>query len=58
MVGMLLATTLFVHEISWFMSTKPFSKMEVDLRRHRDLSIFVDITFHAVPCAGEYYCSD
>lgn len=28
-------------------------QMEVDLRRHRDLSIYVDVTFHAVPCAGE-----
>lgn len=52
MLGVLLASTLFCHELSWYLSPKAHSKMEVDLRRHRDLAINVDVTFHAVPCAG------
>jgi hypothetical protein len=52
-MGMVLASSLFCHEVVWFLSAKGNSKMEVDLRRHRDLNINIDVTFHAVPCAGE-----
>ncbi|GBF88593.1 hypothetical protein Rsub_01308 [Raphidocelis subcapitata] len=52
LMGVLLASTLFCHELSWYLSPKAHSKMEVDLRRHRDLGINVDVTFHAVPCAA------
>ncbi|KAI8477518.1 MAG: endoplasmic reticulum vesicle transporter-domain-containing protein [Monoraphidium minutum] len=51
-LGCLLASTLFCHEVSWFLSAKASTKMEVDLRRHHDLNINVDITFHTVPCAA------
>ena len=57
LMGVLLASTLFCHELSWYLSPKAHSKMEVDLRRHRDLGINVDVTFHAVPCAGAEACA-
>ncbi|KAI8463959.1 MAG: endoplasmic reticulum vesicle transporter-domain-containing protein [Monoraphidium minutum] len=52
LLGVLLASTLFIHELSWFLNARGVAKMEVDLQRRHDLTIYVDITFHAIPCAA------
>ncbi|GLC39560.1 hypothetical protein PLESTB_001627000 [Pleodorina starrii] len=49
--GVLLATVLFIHELRSFYHLHRVTKMSVDLARRHDLTINIDITFPAVPCA-------
>lgn len=52
LLGALLMLTLFAHEVAWFVAGRGVARMEVDLQRRHDLTMHVDITFHAVPCAS------
>lgn len=52
LLGALLATTLCIHEVSWFLTAKHATKMSVDLARRHDLDIRMDISFPAIPCAA------
>ncbi|GFR49695.1 hypothetical protein Agub_g11845 [Astrephomene gubernaculifera] len=49
--GILLASVLFVHEMETFYRQHRVTKMSVDLARRHALTINLDITFPAVPCA-------
>ncbi|EFJ40687.1 hypothetical protein VOLCADRAFT_69193 [Volvox carteri f. nagariensis] len=49
--GILLAAMLFVHELGSFYRQHRVTQMSVDLARRNALTINIDLTFPAIPCA-------
>ncbi|KAG6549620.1 hypothetical protein Mapa_008598 [Marchantia paleacea] len=49
--GLLLMLTLFIHELSFQLSTVVVHEMSVDVKRGQKLPIVINMTFPALPCA-------
>ncbi|KAJ8770388.1 hypothetical protein K2173_015002 [Erythroxylum novogranatense] len=49
-VGLVIMATLFVHELSYYLSTYTVHQMSVDLKRGETLPIHINMTFPSLPC--------
>lgn len=49
-VGLVIMATLFLHELSYYLSTNTVHQMAVDLRRGETLPIHINMTFPSLPC--------
>ncbi|KAF3632652.1 putative WD repeat-containing protein 26-like isoform X1 [Capsicum annuum] len=49
-VGMVIMSTLFLHELSYYLNTITVHQMAVDLRRGENLPIHINMTFPSLPC--------
>ncbi|KAL3701958.1 hypothetical protein R1sor_019980 [Riccia sorocarpa] len=51
-LGLILMVTLFIHELSYQLSTTVVHEMSVDLTRGQKLPIVINMTFPALPCGA------
>lgn len=49
-VGLVIMTTLFVHELRYYLTTYTVHQMSVDLKRGETLPIHINMTFPSLPC--------
>ncbi|KAL3363601.1 hypothetical protein AABB24_012721 [Solanum stoloniferum] len=49
-VGLVIMSTLFLHELSYYLNTITVHQMAVDLRRGETLPIHINMTFPSLPC--------
>lgn len=49
-VGLLIMSILFLHELSYYLNTITVHQMAVDLRRGETLPIHINMTFPSLPC--------
>ncbi|KAL1821312.1 hypothetical protein DCAR_0417710 [Daucus carota subsp. sativus] len=49
-VGLVIMTTLFVHELRYYLTTYTVHQMAVDLKRGETLPIHINMTFPSLPC--------
>ncbi|XP_057773335.1 uncharacterized protein LOC130992634 isoform X1 [Salvia miltiorrhiza] len=49
-VGLVIMATLFVHELTYYLSTYTVHQMSVDLKRGETLPIHINMTFPSLPC--------
>lgn len=49
-VGLVIMTTLFVHELGYYLTTYTVHQMSVDLKRGETLPIHINMTFPSLPC--------
>ncbi|KAK6116076.1 hypothetical protein DH2020_008345 [Rehmannia glutinosa] len=49
-IGLLIMATLFLHELSYYLSTYTVHQMAVDLKRGDTLPIHINMTFPSLPC--------
>ncbi|KAL0368870.1 UNVERIFIED_CONTAM: Endoplasmic reticulum-Golgi intermediate compartment protein 3 [Sesamum calycinum] len=49
-VGLIIMATLFLHELTYYLSTYTVHQMAVDLKRGETLPIHINMTFPSLPC--------
>ncbi|EPS71314.1 hypothetical protein M569_03444, partial [Genlisea aurea] len=49
-VGLVVIATLFVHELTYYLTTYTVHQMSVDLKRGETLPIHINMTFPSLPC--------
>lgn len=49
-IGLVIMTTLFVHELRYYLTTYTVHQMSVDLKRGETLPIHINMTFPSLPC--------
>ncbi|KAG8369170.1 hypothetical protein BUALT_Bualt15G0123400 [Buddleja alternifolia] len=49
-VGLVIMATLFLHELTYYLSTYTVHQMAVDLKRGETLPIHINMTFPSLPC--------
>ncbi|KAK6937145.1 Endoplasmic reticulum vesicle transporter, C-terminal [Dillenia turbinata] len=49
-IGLIIIATLFVHELSYYLTTYTVHQMSVDLKRGETLPIHINMTFPSLPC--------
>ncbi|KAL9143951.1 hypothetical protein ABFS82_14G267700 [Erythranthe guttata] len=49
-IGLVIMATLFLHELTYYISTYTVHQMSVDLKRGETLPIHINITFPSLPC--------
>jgi hypothetical protein len=49
-VGLVIMATLFIHELSYYLTTYEVHQMAVDLKRGETLPIHINVTFPSLPC--------
>ncbi|XP_050381247.1 uncharacterized protein LOC126798349 isoform X2 [Argentina anserina] len=49
-VGLVIMATLFLHELTYYLSSYTVHQMSVDLKRGETLPIHINMTFPALPC--------
>lgn len=49
-VGLVIMATLFLHELTYYLTTYTVHEMSVDLKRGETLPIHINITFPSLPC--------
>ncbi|KAK1404805.1 Endoplasmic reticulum vesicle transporter [Heracleum sosnowskyi] len=49
-LGLVIMTTLFVHELRYYLTTYTVHQMSVDLKRGETLPIHINMTFPSLPC--------
>ncbi|XP_050219276.1 uncharacterized protein LOC126669769 [Mercurialis annua] len=49
-IGLVIMATLFLHELTYYLSTYTLHQMSVDLKRGETLPIHINITFPSLPC--------
>ncbi|XP_073134451.1 uncharacterized protein [Henckelia pumila] len=49
-VGLVIMATLFLHELTFYLSTDTVHEMAVDLKRGETLPIHINMTFPSLPC--------
>ncbi|KAG8646412.1 endoplasmic reticulum-Golgi intermediate compartment protein 3 [Manihot esculenta] len=49
-IGLVIMATLFLHELTYYLTTYTVHQMSVDLKRGETLPIHINITFPSLPC--------
>ncbi|XP_012460557.1 uncharacterized protein LOC105780651 isoform X4 [Gossypium raimondii] len=49
-VGLVIMATLFIHELTYYLTTYTVHEMSVDLKRGETLPIHINMTFPSLPC--------
>ncbi|KAF2305383.1 hypothetical protein P3X46_004727 [Hevea brasiliensis] len=49
-IGLVIMATLFLHELSYYLTTYTVHQMSVDLKRGETLPIHINVTFPSLPC--------
>lgn len=49
-IGLFIMTTLFIHELRYYLTTNTIHEMSVDVKRGETLPIHINMTFPSIPC--------